>query len=175
MLFVGFPLLINPTKLIITWNQVLPKVICWVRKQEVLGNNSLLCSHYLGCHERLAPLTAAETRTTFLSLCVCGWVENQSAKSKFPNEFSSLEIQNIDLVDCWNRFKMLYTIHTLCKPRKDIYIFRKKFIWLAQNYFAGTWCRSQLLHDLWRVVLLQADLLQTSDQGWAGYFQSKGN
>ena len=22
--------------------------------------------------------------------------------------------------DCWNRFKMLYTIHTLCKPRKDI-------------------------------------------------------
>ena len=37
MFFVGFPLLINPTKLIITWNQVLPKVICWVRKQEVLG------------------------------------------------------------------------------------------------------------------------------------------
>jgi len=72
MLFVGFPLLINPTKLIITWNQVLPKVICWVRKQEVLENNSLLCSHYLGCHARLAPLMAAKNRTTFLSLCVCG-------------------------------------------------------------------------------------------------------
>ena len=72
MIFVGFPLLINPTKLIITWNQVLPKVICWVRKQEVLGNNSLLYSHYLGCHTRLAPLTAAETGITFLSLCVCG-------------------------------------------------------------------------------------------------------
>ena len=63
-----------------------------------LGNNSLLCSHYLGCRARLASLTAAETRTAFLSLCVCGWMENQSSNSKFPNEFSSLEMQNIDLV-----------------------------------------------------------------------------